>query len=295
MSVSCPACGSGDPSTPIPVPDREYALEHVATYATCRSCATVFQSPMPAVAELPRLYPENYHSQTGQGPVGRFRHDVRLRRLSALAGDEGPMLDFGCGNGAFLVHAAARRPRRGYFGFEIADRSEVVTLEGGTVTIVRGHIDALMEKLPNCRVITMNHVIEHLPDPLAVVSALAAKLEPGGLLEGQTPAAGSLEHRVFGTRWSGYHSPRHTVVFSRVGLVTLLLEAGMVDVSVRSAFNPAGMAVSLASLPQGSRGGTVRRQGAPWLGFLAMATFLAPVDLLSGSSGIVNFVARRPR
>lgn len=276
------------------MPDREYALEHVAAYATCASCATVFQSPMPAVAELAQLYPENYHSQTGQGAVGRFRHDVRLRRLTALAGEDGAMLDFGCGNGAFLMHAAARQPGRRYFGFEIADRSEVVTLEGGTVTIIRGDIDALLAALPACRVITMNHVIEHLPDPLAIVTTLAGKLEPGGLIEGQTPAAGSLEHRVFGTRWSGYHSPRHTVVLSRRGLTTVLVEAGLVDVSVQSAFNPAGVAVSLASLPQGSQGGRVRRQGAAWLAFLAMATLLAPVDLLSGSSGIVNFAAWRP-
>ena len=37
-------------------------------------------------------------------------------------------------------------------------------------------------------------------------------------MEGQTPAAGSLEQRVFGSFWSGYHAPRHTVVFSASGL-----------------------------------------------------------------------------
>lgn len=293
-AVGCPACGAAEASAPVPVPDREYGLDHVATYATCRGCATVFQDPMPAPSELAMFYPEDYHSQTGQGPVGRFRHQVRLRRLATLGEDEGPVLDFGCGNGAFLLHAAAHRPGREYYGFEIADRPDVVALEGGAVTIVRGDLDALLATVPNCRVITMNHVIEHLPDPLAVVSALAGKLEPGGALEGQTPAAGSLEHRLFGTRWSGYHAPRHTVVFSRHGLATLLAGANLVDVSVRGAFNPAALAVSLASVPQGSRGGRVRRQGAVWLGCLAMATLLAPFDLLSGSPGIVDFLARRP-
>lgn len=294
VPLTCPACGAQGASPPVPVPDREYGLARVAAYARCADCGTLFQHPMPADSELPSLYPDDYHSQTGQGPVGRFRHGVRLRRLTGLAPADGPLLDFGCGNGDFLRHAAATEPGRGYYGFEIADRPEVVSLDGGAVTIVRGDLDALFGRLPELAVITMNHVIEHLPDPAVVVAALAAALQPGGLLEGQTPAAGSLEHRVFGTRWSGYHAPRHTVVFSRRGLTTVLDRAGLTDVRVGRAFNPAGLAVSLASAAQRATPGRVRRQGVAWLGCLGMATLLAPVDLLSGSPGIVDFSARRP-
>jgi SAM-dependent methyltransferase len=281
------------------VPDREYGLERVATYVTCAGCGTLYQQPMPDTSELPAYYPAEYHSQVGQGPLGRLRHDVRLRRLTTLAtgastGD-GALLDFGCGNGAFLRRAAAARPGREYYGFEIADRPEVVSLDGGAVTIFRGDLDALFARLPPCRIITMNHVIEHLPDPLGTLSRLAEALAPDGLLEGQTPAAGSLEHRVFGTRWSGYHAPRHTVVFSEGGLATVLARAGLTEISVKGAFNPAGLAVSLASVPH--RGGprTVRRQGLAWLGCLGMATVLGPIDLLSRAPGIVDFVARRAR
>ncbi len=293
MSVPCPACGAPESSAPVPVPDREYGLELVAGYVTCAGCGTLAQHPMPAPSDLPGLYPADYHSQTGQGPVGRLRHRGRLRRLAALGGD-GPLLDFGCGNGDFLRRAAAESPGREHYGFEIADRPEVVTLDGGAVTIVRGDLDALLARLPPCGTITMNHVIEHLPDPLGVVSALAGRLVPGGVLEGQTPAAGSLEHRVFGTRWSGYHAPRHTVVFSPGGLSTLLGRAGLVDVAVRGAFNPAGVAVSLASVLHRGGPGRIRRQGPVWLGCLGMATLLGPVDRLS-APGIVDFAAWRPR
>jgi hypothetical protein len=186
------------------------------------------------------------------------------------------------------------QPGREYYGFEISDTPEVESLDDGAVTIYRGDLDALFDQLPPCRIVTMNHVIEHLPDPYRVVSALAERLAPGGLLEGQTPAAGSLEHRVFGTRWSGYHAPRHTVVFSPGGLATLLTRCGLTDVSVKGAFNPAGVAVSLASVPQRKDGGRVRRGGPLWLGCLGMATLLAPIDLLSRAPGIVDFAARRP-
>ncbi len=135
LTVCCPACGAPEASPPIGVPDREYGLERVARYVTCAGCGTLYQQPMPDTSELPAYYPAEYHSQVGQGPLGRLRHDVRLRRLTTLAtgastGD-GALLDFGCGNGAFLRRAAAAKPGREYYGFEIADRREVLSLDGG--------------------------------------------------------------------------------------------------------------------------------------------------------------------
>ncbi len=291
--VPCPACGDLGTGPSRAVPDHEYGMDFVATYVACAGCGTLRQDPMPSPAELAAFYPSDYHSQTGQGLPGRLRHRARFRRLAPLIGD-GPVFDYGCGNGDFLRYVARHRPGPEYYGFEIADRREVSVLDGGAVTIVRGDLDDICSVLPPCRLITMNHVIEHLPDPLAVVSALAGKLAPGGVFEGQTPAAGSLEHRLFRGAWSGYHAPRHTVVFSPRGLACLLAKAGLEDVSVEKAFNPAGTAVSLASVPQRGRVGHIRRGGASWLLFVGMATALAPVDLLSGSPAIVDFSARRP-
>ncbi len=249
---------------------------------------------MPTFAELGAFYPPGYHAATAHGLLSRVRHGLRLRPLAPLLDGDGALLDYGCGNGAFLTWAADRLPGRPLFGYEIGPRREVEQLAGGAVTIVRGAPRDLMDLLPPCRLVTMNHVIEHLPDPLETVSALVERLVVGGAIAGQTPAADSLEHRVFGTRWSGYHAPRHTVVFSRRGLRTLLESAGLADVRVRTGFNPAGLAVSLASLTRSPQRG-IRRAGPGWLWWLAWATLLSPIDLLSGAGGIINFVGRKRR
>ncbi len=292
-SPACPACGDLGTGASRAVPDHEYGIAYLATYVACGACGSLRQDPMPSAAELAAFYPPDYHAQTGQGLLGRLRHQARCRRLAPLVGD-GPLLDYGCGNGDFLRYVARRRPGPEYYGFEIGDRREVTVLDGGAVTVVRGDLEDVCSVVPPCHLITMNHVIEHLPDPLAVVAALAAKLAPGGVLEGQTPAAGSLEHRLFRGAWSGYHAPRHTVVFSAAGLATLLAKAGLVDVEVGRAFNPASLAVSVASVPQRGRAGHIRRSGPSWLAFVAMATALAPIDLLSDSPAVVDFTARRP-
>jgi len=231
----------------------------------------------------------------GEGLLARMKNAQRVKRLASMIGDaDGPWLDYGCGKGQFVLYAAEHSPSRKYFGYEIADHNDVSESAGGAVTLVSGDFQFLLHALPPCRLITMNHVIEHLPDPAETLSQLREKLVPGGIFEGQTPAAGSLEHRVFGTRWSGYHAPRHTVVFSPDGLRKLLLRIGFTGVEVHGAFNPAGLAVSLASLTQLGPIGSIQRKGASWLCWVGLGTLLSPLDLLSGAPGIMNFACRRP-
>ncbi|HEY8515484.1 MAG TPA: class I SAM-dependent methyltransferase [Candidatus Binatia bacterium] len=276
------------------MPDHEYGLAHRATYVRCSACGSEYQQPMPGPDELASFYPPNYHSMTGGGLLLRMRHDVRARRLARLLTGDGAVLDYGCGDGGFLVHAARKLPGRRWYGYEIASRPERIELAAGAVTLVRGDLDDLLAVLPECRLITMNHVIEHLPQPLATLTRLCERLLPGGVFEGQTPAAGSLEHRLFKTRWSGYHAPRHTIVFSPDGLRRLLERAGLRDVAIEGTFNPAGLALSLASVRHGDAPGVLVRQGFGWLAWLGVAAALSPIDLLSGAPAVVDFAARKP-
>lgn len=242
---------------------------------------------------LASFYPKDYHSYASGGFLTRIRLDMRIRRVEALLGKDDSVLDFGCGKGAFLYRAAEKLPGRRFFGYEISDKREVFISSDGAITIVRGDVRDLWDLLPQCRLITINHTIEHLPSPEETVNQLFEKLMDGGLIEGQTPAADSLEHRVFKTRWSGFHAPRHTVIFSRNGLRSLLSRVGFSNVEITPAFNPAGLAVSIGSAFHGPGAGVVIRQGYYWLLLLGLGTVLAPVDLLSGASGIIDFRASK--
>jgi hypothetical protein len=288
----CPACGSADVEEGIRVPDHEYGLSYVPQYKECGACGTLFQEPMPTLEELASFYPADYHSMTHGGLLSRIRNGVRIRRLAKLMTGEGAILDYGCGDGGFLVQAAEKLPGRRFWGYEIADGAETIVLAGGAVTLVKGAASDLFAALPLCSLITLNHVIEHLPDPFAIVKQLVEKLTPGGVFEGQTPAADSLERSVFGTHWSGYHAPRHTVVFSRRGLRSLLERAGLSSPILVGAFNPASLAISLGSLSRGGAG-RIHRSGLKWFCLLALGGMLGPVDLLSGRPGITDFVAQK--
>jgi SAM-dependent methyltransferase len=159
--------------------------------------------------------------------------------------------------------------------------------------IIKGRPADLYKELPAVDLISMHHVIEHLPDPYAVIKALYARLNPGGFFIGQTPAADSLEYKIFRTKWSVFHAPRHTVIFSMNGMEKILKRAELINSRVRAGFNPGGIAVSLASLPQRDRPGRIVRQGVFWLFAVILACLLYPVDLLSGKPGIMNFKAQK--
>jgi len=249
---------------------------------------------MPDEASLGALYPPGYHSMTGESLLGRTRHRMRLARLLKLAPEALTILDYGCGSGGFLLAAAAVEPERRFFGYEIGAEDGIRELAEGRVTLFQGSSEFLLARLPEVDLVTMNHVIEHLPEPAAILRKLSERLAPGGVLEGQTPAAGSLEQRVFGTRWSGYHAPRHTVVFSQAGLRALLSRCGFGEIELKPAFNPAGLAVSVSSLLQGASGGMIRRSGIGWIAGLVAGGLLSPIDLLCGSPGIVDFAVRIP-
>jgi SAM-dependent methyltransferase len=245
---------------------------------------------MPDSCALRTFYPESYHSFATTGALVHVRHSLRLRRLlNLLKKDTGVVLDYGCGNGSFIRWASDRARGISFWGYEIADRPRTETY--GRVTIVTGSVDDLMNALPSCDLVTMNHVIEHLPDPGSVLRALHQRLNDGAIVEGQTPAADSFERRVFGTRWSGFHAPRHTVVFSRAGLTRLMAAASFKSVEVTGAFNPAAIAVSLAATMRRGTLRPIRRSGVLWLAYLASATALYPLDVISGAPGIVNFMA----
>jgi hypothetical protein len=249
---------------------------------------------MPSERELTAFYPPQYHSFSPKGFLLTVRHRVRLKRLTSLiATEDAVVLDYGCGDGKFIEDAARLTSRLTFWGYELAAKPDKRVSHGGRVTIIRGGFDDLMRELPPCDLITMNHVIEHLPDPHAVLMALYHRMNDGAVIEGQTPAADSFERYVFGNGWSGFHAPRHTVIFSREGLRAILRSANFSEPTVSAGINPAGIAVSLASLSHRGECGTIERKGLSWLMYLALATALYPLDLLSGRPGIVNYSASK--
>jgi len=83
--------------------------------------------------------------------------------------------------------------------------------------------------------ITLNHVIEHTPDPLAVMRTALGLLAPEGLLVVATPNIGAPNRRIRNklskmgidpSPWKTLDAPKHVILFTPRALRRLLVRAG---------------------------------------------------------------------
>ncbi|HML14866.1 MAG TPA: class I SAM-dependent methyltransferase [Xanthobacteraceae bacterium] len=127
-----------------------------------------------AAGEEPRLF----NTPFGSGP----RTEILLKYLLRLVDlpPSGKLLDIGCSNGNLLKSFHRIRPAWELYGYEISDtwKEEVLALPG-----VRGfHAGADMAFPFRYDLITVCHVLEHVPNPAAFLRPLLANLAPSGRL-----------------------------------------------------------------------------------------------------------------
>jgi 2-polyprenyl-3-methyl-5-hydroxy-6-metoxy-1,4-benzoquinol methylase len=74
--------------------------------------------------------------------------------------------------------------------------------------------------------VSMNHVIEHLHDPVATLKECRRIMKPGGTISIATPNLASAGHKLFGPDWFALDPPRHLVLFTPDSLRRALRTAG---------------------------------------------------------------------
>jgi SAM-dependent methyltransferase len=197
----------------------------------CLDCALAFtddrRAPPPS-----ELYPPFDQSDTASLQQVRSALNVFLRQREAVVRaivPGGRLLDFGCGSGAFARWMSGA----GY---------EVVGLEPwslGTperferLTLLRQPLESATAALGTFDVITLWHVLEHLPRPVEALRRLVTHLRPGGALVVSVPNFRSWQSTLFRGRWFHLDPPRHLLHFEPATLDDCLARAGLVVVARR--------------------------------------------------------------
>ena len=148
------------------------------------------------------------------------------------AGDRGRLLDVGCGNGRFL--AQMRKLGWEVVGVEPDPEAVRIAKERFGLEVFQGTLEEAGFPDNSFDAITMNHVIEHVPDPIRLLAECRRVLKPGGKLVVVTPNIWSLGRRLFGEHWRGWEVPRHLFLFSPKSLRTCAERAGLVVQNLRT-------------------------------------------------------------
>jgi 2-polyprenyl-3-methyl-5-hydroxy-6-metoxy-1,4-benzoquinol methylase len=230
---SCGSCGS-DYLDPRPTRQTiQLAYRRYRTHA--ETAASAAAGPLPILTRWGRAMVNgycNWHLGTRFEPACRLgamaalavppsRRGV-LRHLPRIAGG-GRLLDVGAGNGEYLLKVRAA-------GWEVAgvepDPVALAIARRAGLEVRQGGIECFADQTQSFDFITMNHVIEHVHDPRAVLTQAMALLRPNGCLYLETPNVHSYGHRRFGHHWRGLEPPRHLVLFHWRSLEMLLRQIG---------------------------------------------------------------------
>lgn len=216
---NCPVCNSTQFSQIMLCEDHTVSRE---TYpiVQCNSCGFKFTNPRPEANELGKYYKsEDYvsHSNTKKGFINSTYQSVRkytlLKKLQLISKyfKTGKILDIGCGTGEFLnicknakwnvigiePSPDARKMAIENFGLDVKEESEIKNLEPESFNII-----------------TMWHVLEHVPNLNERIEDLKRLIKPNGVIIIAVPNCESLDAKIYKENWAAYDVPRHLYHFT---------------------------------------------------------------------------------
>lgn len=223
--ISCRCCGHRDAEVAF--------VKEGYEVARCLRCGLVYLNAAPTEDELRRFYSEayfvgdsdrqGYHDYVAErgGILATARK--RLKAIHHLRPNAKRLLDVGCALGFFLE---AARETWESSGIDISAYAADYARNRLGLSVTTG-------TLPDCDlapgsfdVITMWDVVEHVPDPCALVQKANEVLRREGLLVLSTGDVDSLVARVSGTRWHLFNVPQHLSFFSKETITRLLERQG---------------------------------------------------------------------
>lgn len=299
MPDSCLACGSLQARPRFASVDRLYGVvPDTFQVVQCSTCGLERLAPRPAASELARLYPRDYWFDPSESAASHLAETYRrfvlrdhvrfVLRVWQDARSSRPLLDVGCGGG--LLPGMLREHSVPALGLDFSASAchLASTLHG--VPCIAGNLDDCPVRPGSLGVVTMFHVLEHVPNPARYLRTAHDLLAPGGRLVVQVPNRDSLQARLFGARWNGYDVPRHLTDFRASDLVRFMRAAGF-RVRHEKHFswrdNPAGFATSLApSLDPMAR--RIRHRPTGWLhlaSYFSLVLAAVPFALFEAAIG----------
>lgn len=202
----------------------------------CPGCGLVYLNPMPDPEDIAGVYSAEYYrneNATEDTSLG-YRDYLKLRDHHEFVADEllrplkdarpGTVLDVGCGMGTML----GRFRELGWdaYGVDVSPYATSYARDELGLRVVTGSVEEAGLPEGFFDLVTVVHVIEHLPDPRGTLEALHRLVKPGGIAVIATHDIRGLWPRIVRGRWRHLNIPEHLYFFSRSSLNRMLEEAG---------------------------------------------------------------------
>jgi SAM-dependent methyltransferase len=226
MASLCPLCECRTPSIYL------YSKKRIPIYR-CPNCGAgrADIADFDAASYYDTSYFNGQHSDGYAGYVQasnvlrtQFRKDIALIEKLGVSGRN--LVELGCAYGFFLDEARAKSYE--ISGLELCEDAVKDCQSRGHRNVYRKEISKeSLSLFSKADVVVMLDVIEHLPDPVAAVEAIANLLNPGGVLLMTTGDFASGIAKITGEHWRLMTPPQHLWFFTPNALKTLCARFGL--------------------------------------------------------------------
>jgi 2-polyprenyl-3-methyl-5-hydroxy-6-metoxy-1,4-benzoquinol methylase len=145
----------------------------------------------------------------------------KLNLINSLHPNKGKILDIGAGTGEFL--SVAQQNGWNTTGVEPSEKAKQIAINKGV-----SFVEALAQLEDHTfDVITMWHVLEHVPDLNHQIKELKRLLKPSGYLIVAVPNFNSFDAQHYGKFWAAYDVPIHFWHFSKTAIQKLFQKEQM--------------------------------------------------------------------
>jgi len=186
--------------------------------------------PQPSLDKLPSYYESvDYISHTDGNKsffekMYQFVKSIALKNKLNLINSEsqrGKILDIGAGVGDFL--SVAKKDGWEIIGVEPSEKAKAIAKNKG-VTFVESINDLENNSFD---VITMWHVLEHVPDLENQIKELKRLIKPSGTIIIAVPNFNSFDAKYYGSFWAAYDVPIHLWHFSKTAIKKLFAKENL--------------------------------------------------------------------
>jgi 2-polyprenyl-3-methyl-5-hydroxy-6-metoxy-1,4-benzoquinol methylase len=200
-------------STDFAVSGEDFVLKIEKNLDLLKTC------PQPSAENISKYYEsEDYISHTDGKrnffeKIYQYIKKINLKRKLDLINywniEQGKILDFGAGTGDFMLYAK----NHGWKTFCLETSQKAMELGKNKGLCYANNVEDFEDHFFD--VITMWHVLEHVPDFDETIDLLKSKLKPDGTLIVAVPNFKSFDAKFYGKFWAAYDLPRHLWHFSR--------------------------------------------------------------------------------
>ncbi len=281
------------------VRDFEYGAPGNYRWLCCDQCGLVRIDPMPNDQILSQAYPDHYHayqphSSRFVGWYNQRRRRDRAKELIRHVSSGATILDVGCGTGS-LLHEIQKLGSYELLGVEYrADAANQARQHG--IAVWTGELEDADIPASSVDLCVMEHVIEHVRNPIETLQRIKTLLKPGGMVIGETPNLRCFDADLFKSYWGGGHAPRHLWLFQPASMKKTLRDCGFDNMAITHPVYSAHLALSVQHWLRRHRRDTHGlTSGRSWYFPLlcsAAMPFAIAASLLK-QSGAIRFVARK--